>query len=92
MVFCWFTSSLRYLQASIDVLSSVLLGELRADITNWWYKLVGQQSSTPGASGDQPKSSLPEMTYIRLLMSGQELTPDMDKKTLQALEFRAEQV
>lgn len=88
------------------MLSSVLLGELRADVTNWWHKLVRQQqkSGTPSSSDSaagsggrgEPASStqskLSNETYTRLMTNGQELGSDMDRKSLQNLQFKNDQV
>lgn len=68
----------------------MLLGTLRADITEWWNVNFGSQTMIISSTGDfvRPDSTV----CVRLLMNGSELLTESDKKTLQALEFRSEQV
>lgn len=75
----------------------MLLGELRAEVANWWQKLVRQQkqqevTSSGDARSDSGSTSKTSETHIRLITHGSELTTDMDKKSLQSLQFKDNQV
>lgn len=90
-------------QTQLDMLSTDLVSELRAEVTRWWEVLQRQQqqqrqqldsahshhghgllSPILGAMlGDGP---------IRMITLGQELTVDMDEKTLCELQFKDMQV
>lgn len=89
-------------QTTLEMLSSDLVAELRAEVTNWWEGVQqrhqqkqeeAQQASSVAGSvltpilgamlGDGP---------IRMITQGQELTTDMDEKSLSDLQFKDGQV
>ncbi|ELU04220.1 hypothetical protein CAPTEDRAFT_219867 [Capitella teleta] len=89
-------------KTTLEMLSSDLVAELRAEVTNWWEGVQqrhqqkqeeAQQASSVAGSvltpilgamlGDGP---------IRMITQGQELTTDMDEKSLSDLQFKDGQV
>lgn len=71
-------------QVVMEVMSSTLLGEFRAEVTNWWNKLMYQQAAT----ASEPLKDIP---HIRLIANGLELNPEMDRKSLSELDLKADQ-
>ena len=70
----------------------MLLGELRAEITCWWNKLVRQQRPQEVDGKGDAAPSNPGDTHIRLLTGGSELKTDADKKSLQSIGLKDHQV
>ena len=91
-------SSLMSFQTPIEMSSTDLIGELRAEVNRWWetmqkQHILRQQGEGAGSSmltpilgamlGDGP---------IRMITLGQELSSDMDEKTLGEMQFKDMQV
>lgn len=87
------------------MLSTDLVAELRAEITRWWesvqrelqkqQQLHQQQQQQKGQQGSVLTPILGAMLGdgpIRLITGGQELSADMDEKTLGELQFKDMQV
>ena len=91
-------SYLMSMQTPIEMSSTDLIGELRAEVNRWWetmqkQHILRQQGEGAGSSmltpilgamlGDGP---------IRMITLGQELSSDMDEKTLGEMQFKDMQV
>ena len=87
------------------MLTSDLVGELRAEVTRWWEGIQKSRSLQAGTSqsgdGARPSPSSPITPIlggmlgdgpIRMITQGQELTGDVDAKTLSEMQFKDNQV
>nr|KAG5696977.1 hypothetical protein BaRGS_008439 [Batillaria attramentaria] len=86
-------------KTQLDMLSSDLVSELRAEVTRWWEVLQKQQQQQrqqlDAAHGHHGHGLLSPILGamlgdgpIRMITLGQELTVDMDEKTLGELQFK----
>jgi len=86
------------------MLSTDLVAELRAEVTRWWeltYKHHSEQEAS-SSSASQVSSSASVITPIlgamlvegpmRMITLGQELSVDVDEKTLAEMQFKDSQV
>lgn len=85
------------------MLSSDLVSELRAEVTRWWELLQKQQQQQRlqlDSANTHPNHGLLSPILgamlgdgpIRMITLGQELTVDMDEKTLSEMQFKDMQV
>ena len=78
--------------------STDLIGELRAEVTRWWETMQKQhllRQQGEGASSSMLTPILGAMLGdgpIRMITLGQELTSDMDEKSLSEMQFKDMQV
>ena len=93
-------------KTTIEMLASDLVAELRAEVARWWEQLQRQhqlrhqqQSNSGQGDGQQGASILTPILGamlgdgpIRMITQGQELTTDMDEKTLAEMQFKDLQV
>ena len=91
-------------QTQLDMLSTDLVSELRAEVTRWWEMLQKQQQQQRQQMPDPPHSQhghgllspiLGAMLGdgpIRMITLGQELTVDLDEKTLGEMPIKDMQV
>lgn len=70
----------------IDLLSTNLVAELRAECTHIW------EQSHAGKAAEEVLGALLHEGPIRMITQGQELTSDFDEKTLQELGFKDNQM
>ena len=96
------------LQKLIEMLSTDLIAELRAEVTRWWHQLQRQQQQKLKDLAQQPSASSSKSasvffntpilgamlgdTPLRMIASGQELTPDCDERTLAEMQIKDHQV
>ena len=90
------------------MLSTDLVAELRAEVTRWWHQLQRQQQQKLKDLAQQPSASSSKSasvffntpilgamlgdTPLRMIASGQELTPDCDERTLAEMQIKDHQV
>ena len=98
-------------QTTIEMLSTDLVAELRAEVTQWWdaiqcqhrirqkqYEAEQAEQQLKGASTSTGSVLTPILGAmlgegpIRMITLGQELTVDMDEKTLAEISFKDNQV
>ena len=92
-------------KTTLEMLSSDLVAELRAEVTHWWegvqqrhqqqQKQQQQQEEASCSSGSVLTPILGAMLGdgpIRMITQGQELTSEMDEKSLSDLQFKDGQV
>ena len=93
---------------TIEMLSSDLVAELRAEVARWWeqmqrqHQLRQQQQQQQLNQGEGQTSTSAMLTPIlgamlgdgpiRMITQGQELTADVDEKTLAEMQFKDMQV
>jgi len=97
------------LQITIEMLSTDLVAELRAEVTRWWELTCKhrREQEAASSSASQPSqllssSSASVITPIlgamlvegpmRMITLGQELSVDVDEKTLAEMQFKDSQV
>jgi ubiquitin carboxyl-terminal hydrolase 34 len=93
------------LQSSIEMLSTDLVSELRAEVTAWWERIQEahrQRQKEYDAEKAASSSSSSVLTPIlgamlgdgpiRMITLGQELTTEMDEKSLADCMFKESQV
>ena len=97
------------MQITIEMLSTDLVAELRAEVTRWWELTCKQRreqeaASTSASTASQlsASSSSSVITPIlgamlvegpmRMITLGQELSVDVDEKTLAEMQFKDSQV
>lgn len=87
-------------QTQLEMVSTDLVAELRAEVARWWDGLHKQQMARHQAeSGGHGNAMLSPILGamlgdgpIRMITLGQELTVDMDEKSLGELQFKDNQV
>ncbi|XP_074662968.1 ubiquitin carboxyl-terminal hydrolase 34-like [Tubulanus polymorphus] len=84
-------------QSTIEMLSSDLVAELRAEVTRWWESLQKQQKTekqtpTTGSILTPILGSMLGDGPVRMITLGQELTVDMDEKSLLEIQFKDRQL
>ena len=92
-------------KTTIEMLSSDLVAELRAEVARWWeqmqrqHQLRQQQQSSGQTDGQTGSTMLTPILGamlgdgpIRMITQGQELTADVDEKTLAEMQFKDMQV
>lgn len=87
-------------QTQLEMVSTDLVAELRAEVARWWDGLHKQQMARhQGESGGHGNAMLSPILGamlgdgpIRMITLGQELTVDMDEKSLGELQFKDNQV
>ncbi|RWS07088.1 hypothetical protein B4U79_12772 [Dinothrombium tinctorium] len=73
-------------RTTFEMNSSDFIGELRAEVTFWWKNLIIKHKNEAGTSSKL--QNLPTDGPLRLLSQGQELTQDLDEKTLSEVGFK----
>ena len=91
-----------FLKTTFEMLSTDLVSELRAEVTRWWEGLqkqhqqhqqqVTQASITQGTVLTPILGAMLGDGPVRMITLGQELSVDMDEKTLAEMQFRDLQV
>ena len=88
-----------FYQTPIEMFSSDLVAELRAEVTRWWEMLQKQQLQRQQGDGDLGTGMLTPILGamlgdrpIRMITQGQELTSDVDEKTLGEMQLKDMQV
>lgn len=71
---------------TLELQSSDFVADLRAEVAHWWEKLEQASSKDPDLGGPVPSCSSPGL--IRMITQGQELTTDLDEKTLSEVGFK----
>ena len=92
-------------QITIEMLSTDLVAELRAEVTRWWEltcKHRREMEATSSQTSQLSSSSSSVITPIlgsmlvegpmRMITLGQELSVDVDEKTLAEMQFKDSQV
>lgn len=87
-------------QTQLEMVTTDLVAELRAEVARWWDGLHKQQMARHQAeSGGHGNAMLSPILGamlgdgpIRMITLGQELTVDMDEKSLGELQFKDNQV
>ena len=81
------------------MVSTDLIAELRAEVARWWEGLHKQQMQRHQAESNHGSSVLSPILGamlgdgpIRMITLGQELTVDMDEKSLAEMQFKDMQV
>ena len=75
-------------KVTFDMHSSDLVADLRAEISVWWE---GKQEAGVSMLGTLLGSSIPghqAPPQLRLISQGQEITPDLDERSLAELGFK----
>lgn len=94
------TSLYLFFQTQLEMVSTDLVAELRSEVARWWDGLHKQQMAKHQAeSGSHGNAMLSPILGamlgdgpIRMITLGQELTVDMDEKSLGELQFKDNQV
>ncbi|XP_053405325.1 ubiquitin carboxyl-terminal hydrolase 34-like isoform X2 [Mercenaria mercenaria] len=88
-------------KTQVEMSSTDLVAELRAEVTNWWEQLqkqqiqAGQQREASGLGSSLLTPILGAMLGdgpIRMITQGQELTCEIDEKTLSEMSFKDGQI
>ena len=96
-------------QTTLEMLSSDLVAELRAEVTRWWEEVQQRHQQRQKEAQQQQQGSRSQSSAsgsiltpilgamlgdgpIRMITQGQELTADMDEKTLGDMQFKDFQV
>ncbi|KAK3093520.1 hypothetical protein FSP39_016701 [Pinctada imbricata] len=86
-------------KTQLEMQSTDLLAELRAEVARWWEGLHKQQMQRHQSEGSHGNSVLSPILGamlgdgpIRMITLGQELTVDMDEKSLQEMQFKDTQL
>lgn len=87
------------IQTAIEMSPNDLVAELRAEINHWWETMhnknnAQQHSDKCDTSSGKGGSANPGIVYggVRLITQGQELSPQVDDKTLAEMQFKDHQV
>ena len=102
---------MRLWQITIEMLSTDLVAELRAEVTRWWeltckHRREQEAASSSTSQTSQLSSSLSSSSSVitpilgamlvegpvRMITLGQELSVDVDEKTLAEMQFKDSQV
>lgn len=88
-----------FFKTPLELSLTDLVAELRAEVARWWEGLHKQQMQRHQAEGGKGSSLLSPILGamlgdgpIRMITLGQELTVDMDEKTLGEMQFKDMQV
>lgn len=87
-------------QTQLEMVSTDLVAELRAEVARWWDGLHKQQMARHQAESSGHGNAMLSPILgamlgdgpIRMITLGQELTVDMDEKSLGELQFKDNQV
>ena len=92
-------------KTTVEMLSSDLVAELRAEVARWWEQMQRQHQLRQQQQSNQGEGQVSSSTMltpilgamlgdgpIRMITQGQELTADVDEKTLAEMQFKDMQV
>ncbi|KAL0270091.1 UNVERIFIED_CONTAM: hypothetical protein PYX00_007611 [Menopon gallinae] len=77
-------------KTTLELLSSDYVAELRAEVAKWWENI--QQKRSKEGKDTPVLGALLTDGPIRMITQGQELTPELDEKTLQEMMFKDSQL
>ncbi|XP_064464002.1 ubiquitin carboxyl-terminal hydrolase 34-like isoform X1 [Ornithodoros turicata] len=75
---------------TLELQSNDFVADLRAEVSHWWEKLEQASQIDSDLGGPVPSCSSPGL--IRMITQGQELTTDLDEKTLSEVGFKDHQL